>query len=63
LAFERLERRELPAIVWANQGSTANDTDDFKFHFGANNAGVARAIVRRAIADWNAVITNLRGRR
>jgi hypothetical protein len=56
LAFERLEGRELLAIVWDNPGPT-NDQDNFNLHY-ESNADVARAIVRRAIDDWNAVITD-----
>jgi hypothetical protein len=54
LAFEQLESRDLLAIVWDNPGPT-NDQDNFNQHYGTN-AEVARAIVRRAINDWNAVI-------
>lgn len=56
-AFEQLEKRELLAIMWMNQGTASNDADSFNARFVAN-ADLARAIVSRAVSDWNAVITN-----
>lgn len=60
LRFELLEDKKMLAIVWANEGN--NDTpqyvgDHFDDEYGAY-AMNARAIVNRAIDDWNKVITS-----
>jgi hypothetical protein len=57
LGFERLEDRELLAIMWMNQGVGGNNADNFNI-LGDNNREIARSIVARAVADWNAVLTN-----
>jgi hypothetical protein len=57
LSLEALERRELLAVIsWTNRGG-AVDSDDFGATYGAN-ANIARAIVDRAINDWERVIAN-----
>jgi hypothetical protein len=43
--------------MWMNQGSATNDTDSFNARFLAN-ADLARSIVRRAVDDWNVVISD-----
>lgn len=57
--IEALERRVLFSdIRWTNEGGgLAGDSDDFEEVYGAN-ATVARAIVNRAISDWERVIEN-----
>lgn len=58
--FERLEDRSLlSTIVWDNDGGVPgrNDPDSFGRTFGPQ-AGLARAIVRQAIRDWEQVIVN-----
>jgi hypothetical protein len=57
LRVEGLEDRRLLAIVWANRGDAVTDSDGFNVTYGAM-AGVARLNIERAIADWNAVITD-----
>jgi hypothetical protein len=44
--------------MWANQGNESSDSDNFVDVHGADIAPLARSIVRRAIDDWNAVITD-----
>jgi hypothetical protein len=58
LFIETLEDKRLLAVVWANQGSSVNDSDRFELRYGADVAPLARQIVSRAIEDWNAVITD-----
>ncbi len=53
--LEQLETRNLMAVVWANMGSSTNDSDLFNAYFGAN-APLARSIVREAISDWNRIV-------
>jgi hypothetical protein len=43
--------------MWMNQGVGANNADNFDI-FGESNREIARAIVRRAVIDWNAVIAD-----
>ena len=57
LSVERLEKRDLLAIVWANEFVTSGP-DDTNFDTYALNETIARQIVKRAISDWNAVITS-----
>ena len=57
LRFEQMEDRCLLAIVWANEFSTNTDDPLFDDVY-LDNEVVARAIVNRAIDDWNAVITD-----
>jgi hypothetical protein len=57
LGIERLERRDLPAIMWANEFVTSGP-DDANFDTYQTNEVIARDIVHRAITDWNAVLTN-----
>jgi hypothetical protein len=54
LQFELLEERTVLSITWANEFDPLNGFDN-SYH---TQAGVARQIVERAIADWNKVITN-----
>src|SRR5262245_2849780 len=57
LLLETLEDRTVPStIVWTNRGGVA-DTDNFTATYGAN-APLARALVDRAIDDWERVIQN-----
>lgn len=49
------DRMVLSTIVWTNRGTPSSDTDGFTAAFGAN-ATLARAIVDRAINDWEEVI-------
>jgi hypothetical protein len=58
LAIEHLERRALLSINWLNDGSVNNSNADLFNTYYAGNADQARAIVRRAIADWESVISN-----
>jgi hypothetical protein len=65
LGLETLERRDLLAITWVNEGNASlaltdpnYDKDAFVAFYGLGNAPLARQIVERAIADWNKVITN-----
>src|SRR5215470_13328035 len=44
-------------IVWDNRGSASTDSDNFTATYGAN-ATAARAIVDRAINDWEHIIVN-----
>lgn len=53
--FEQLEDRRLLAIVWANEFGTGQDDPDFNDVYALNEV-VARAIVNRAIDDWNAIV-------
>jgi hypothetical protein len=54
--LEYLEDRTLlSTIIWQNAGSATADTDGFQARYGSD-AATARAIVRAAIADWQAVI-------
>lgn len=46
------------AIMWANQGVVGNDSDHFQQFYGESVAPLARQIVRQAIIDWEAVITD-----
>ena len=58
LRIEQLEDKRLLAIVWANE-LDANDNFDEDNGFADQyqaSAQIARAIVNRAIDDWNAVI-------
>jgi len=59
-SFEQLEsRRMLATIFWANEIDPATgilDDDNFFQDVYGENAQVARAIVNRAIDDWEAVI-------
>jgi len=57
--IEQLEQRVLlSTIIWTNRGVNGGpDTDNFAATYGAN-AEVARAIVDRAIDDWETVIEN-----
>lgn len=59
LRFEQLENKKMMAIVWANEFGPAPD-DNVIPNFGiyGANEGLARAIVHRAIDDWNKVITS-----
>jgi hypothetical protein len=59
-ACEQLEGRTLFSdIVWVNRGiSQASDTDNFHAVYGINNGHAARAIVDRAINDWESIIPN-----
>src|SRR5262249_43538479 len=50
-------RRLLSNIVWTNRGGTGSDTDNFAATYGTN-ATAARAIVDRAIDDWQKVIVD-----
>src|SRR5262245_63341805 len=53
-AAELLESREvLSTITWLNDGF-----DGFETAFGAAGAEPARAVVREAIADWQATIAS-----
>src|SRR5215470_17743822 len=58
--FEQLEERcVLSAIAWTNRGvNGGSDSDNFQATYGATNAPIARAIVDRAIQDWQKVIVN-----
>lgn len=56
LHVESLEDRRLLSINWYNAGSPGDDADDFESVYGAADAAVARAIVRRAVSDWEDVI-------
>ncbi len=60
LGVESLETRSLLAIIlWTDRGDNGGaDTDNFVANYGAANAPIARAIVDRAIDDWEAVIVN-----
>ena len=56
--IEGLEDRALlSVIIWANQGSTASDSDNFNAVYGTD-ATAARGVVRAAIAAWEGVIAN-----
>ncbi len=55
LRFEQLEEKRLLAITWANQFGTGADDPVFNLEYGANEV-IARALVNRAIDDWNKVI-------
>jgi hypothetical protein len=57
LKLESLEERRLLAIIWANQGSATNDSDNFTDVYGPSIAPLARSIVSRAIDDGNGIIT------
>jgi hypothetical protein len=50
--MESLEDRKLMAIVWANPADVSID------QYYGSNANTARAIVERAVADWNSAITS-----
>ena len=53
------DRRLLSIILWTNRGVNGGaDTDNFAATYGAATAPVARAIVDRAIDDWEAVIAD-----
>src|SRR5688572_31388251 len=51
--FESLETRRLMSIVWTDRGTA----DGFDAAFGAN-ATTARAVVDRALVDWQAVVND-----
>jgi len=55
LRFEKLEDKRLLAIVWANEFGTGANNPDFDVEY-LDNEAVARAIVNRAINDWNSVV-------
>lgn len=58
LATETLEDRTVPAIIlWTNRGTDASDTDNFTATYGVNS-NIARAIVDKAIDDWEEVIVD-----
>src|SRR5205814_1939930 len=55
---EPLERRILLSqIVWVDQGSANNDSDDFNAAYGSN-AAAARGCVLRAMQMWSQVIVD-----
>ena len=54
LRFEQLEDKTLFAVVWANEHGTGANDPNFQV-YGPDEI-LARAIVNRAIDDWNAVI-------
>src|SRR5262245_3723680 len=52
------------AIVWTNRGDNGgSDSDNFEATYGAATAPIARAIVDRAIDDWERVILRSEERR
>ncbi len=58
MAFERLEHRDLCAIInWVNRGTPTNDTDGFNGLF-KGNANLARGVVDAAIESWQNVIAS-----
>jgi hypothetical protein len=57
--LEKLERRDALAIDWINQGEPGVDSDDFAEFYGVH-AELARQIARRAISDWERVITDFK---
>ena len=57
LRLEQLEDKRLLAIVWANEFGTGLNDPDFDDEYLADEF-IARAIVNRAIDDWNAVVTD-----
>jgi Ca2+-binding RTX toxin-like protein len=58
--LESLEDRTLLSIIlWTNRGGPGSDTDNFQATYGSlATATTARAIVDRAINDWQTVIQN-----
>ena len=59
LAIEKLESRDLLAIIWANEFVTSGP-DDPNFDTCLTNEPIARQIVNRAIDDWESVIRDFR---
>ncbi len=57
LHFEQLEDKRLLAIVWSNEFATGVDDPNFDNVYVANE-DTARALVNRAIIDWNNVIAD-----
>ncbi len=57
LRFESLEKRRMLAaeIVWVNEFGTGANSPDFDIVYEENQA-IARALVNRAIIDWEGVI-------
>ncbi len=55
--FEPLEDRRLLAIMWANEIGTNG------FNIYGNDEVYARALVNRAIDDWDRVITDFKEKR
>jgi hypothetical protein len=56
--LEPLENRWLPStILWTNEGTSTNDSDNFNATYGTN-AAAARLIVETAISRWATIIEN-----
>ena len=55
LSIEKLESKDLLAIVWVNQAAAL---DTFNDEYGVSVAPIAFDTVSRAIDDWNAVINS-----
>jgi len=55
LRFEQFEVKRMLAVIWANEFDTGINNPQFGQVYGANEVH-ARALVNRAINDWNQVI-------